>query len=181
MRGTVQKAQLLQGNVFWRSAPAVRVVCSSHVSSTNKPNWFEEAIRLRSVMATSTGVKTLVVWDYDWSLINCNSDTFVVEQLRPDLYPKFREYVRRGNMVLHVRVAVAVKAHPPYLNPPFPLRPPPHRYRKEGLLWTPIMDRIMGDMHAAGKQGGRWREEEDSPFCPSVRSDEGVVCRHVEE
>ena len=136
---------------------------------------------MECAMATSTLVKTLVVWDYDWSLINCNSDTFVVEQLRPDLYPKFREYVRRGNMVLHVRVAVAVKAHPPYLNPPFPLRPPPHRYRKEGLLWTPIMDRIMGDMHAAGKQGGRWREEEDSPYCPSVRSDEGVVCRHVEE
>ena len=44
-----------------------------------------------------TGVKTLVVWDYDWSLINCNSDTFVVEQLRPDLCPKFREYVRRGS------------------------------------------------------------------------------------
>lgn len=28
-------------------------------------------------------VKTLVVWDFDWSLINENSDTFVIEQLDP--------------------------------------------------------------------------------------------------
>jgi len=30
-----------------------------------------------------------VVWDYDWSLINTNSDTFVIEQLRPELMERF--------------------------------------------------------------------------------------------
>jgi len=31
------------------------------------------------------------VWDYDWSLIDTNSDTFVVERLRPQLMPLFDE------------------------------------------------------------------------------------------
>merc|ERR1719422_1162694 len=31
----------------------------------------------------------LIVWDYDWSLINTNSDTYVVEQLRPELMERF--------------------------------------------------------------------------------------------
>ncbi|CAE8603495.1 unnamed protein product [Polarella glacialis] len=34
-------------------------------------------------------LQTLVVWDYDWSLINANSDTYVVEQLRPELLGNF--------------------------------------------------------------------------------------------
>lgn len=29
------------------------------------------------------------MWDYDWSLIDTNSDTFVVEQLRPELMDRF--------------------------------------------------------------------------------------------
>lgn len=33
--------------------------------------------------------KTLLVWDYDWSLIDTNSDTFVVQQLRPELMERF--------------------------------------------------------------------------------------------
>jgi len=32
---------------------------------------------------------TLVVWDYDWSLINTNSDTFVIEELRSELMERF--------------------------------------------------------------------------------------------
>jgi hypothetical protein len=39
---------------------------------------------------------TLVVFDYDWSLINCNSDTFVVEQLRPGLVKNVRAYLDQG-------------------------------------------------------------------------------------
>ena len=71
---------------------------------------------MECAMATSTLVKTLVVWDYDWSLINCNSDTFVVEQLRPDLYPKFREYVRRGTMV--ARACCSGSEGPPTFSKP---------------------------------------------------------------
>eukprot|EP00434_Breviolum_minutum_P000235 symbB.v1.2.000195.t1/scaffold21.1/size436794/14 len=33
--------------------------------------------------------KVLLVWDYDWSLINTNSDTFVVEALHPELMDRF--------------------------------------------------------------------------------------------
>eukprot|EP00639_Heterosigma_akashiwo_P018017 CAMPEP_0206399868 /NCGR_PEP_ID=MMETSP0294-20121207/25130_1 /ASSEMBLY_ACC=CAM_ASM_000327 /TAXON_ID=39354 /ORGANISM="Heterosigma akashiwo, Strain CCMP2393" /LENGTH=92 /DNA_ID=CAMNT_0053855859 /DNA_START=261 /DNA_END=535 /DNA_ORIENTATION=+ len=40
--------------------------------------------------------KVLVVFDYDWSLINTNSDTYVVEALGPELYPLFREYRDQG-------------------------------------------------------------------------------------
>ncbi|CAJ1363818.1 unnamed protein product [Effrenium voratum] len=32
---------------------------------------------------------TLLIWDYDWSLINANSDTYVVEVLRPELMARF--------------------------------------------------------------------------------------------
>eukprot|EP00927_Polykrikos_kofoidii_P071504 TRINITY_DN67769_c0_g1_i1.p1 TRINITY_DN67769_c0_g1~~TRINITY_DN67769_c0_g1_i1.p1 ORF type:complete len:292 (+),score=39.04 TRINITY_DN67769_c0_g1_i1:51-926(+) len=34
---------------------------------------------------------TLVVWDYDWSLINTNSDTYVVEELCPALEERFND------------------------------------------------------------------------------------------
>lgn len=39
-------------------------------------------------MASKTN---LVVWDYDWSMIDTNSDTFVVQQLRPELMDCFRD------------------------------------------------------------------------------------------
>lgn len=41
-------------------------------------------------------VRLLVVWDYDWSLIDTNSDTYVVEQLRPQLYSRFELDGRPG-------------------------------------------------------------------------------------
>ena len=34
-------------------------------------------------------VATLVCWDFDHSLVNDNSDTWVVEQLAPELMPEF--------------------------------------------------------------------------------------------
>eukprot|EP00435_Cladocopium_sp_Y103_P007505 s3721_g2.t1 len=40
-------------------------------------------------MADPTKEKVLLVWDYDWSLINTNSDTFVVEMLHPELMERF--------------------------------------------------------------------------------------------
>ncbi|CAE7032272.1 unnamed protein product [Symbiodinium sp. CCMP2456] len=40
--------------------------------------------------AASAPLRRLLVWDYDWSLINTNSDTFVVEKLRPELMAHFR-------------------------------------------------------------------------------------------
>lgn len=39
---------------------------------------------------------TLIIWDYDWSLIDTNSDTFVVEQLCPDLMVRFDNRDRPG-------------------------------------------------------------------------------------
>ncbi|CAE7868835.1 Phospho2 [Symbiodinium microadriaticum] len=39
--------------------------------------------------AASAPLRRLLVWDYDWSLINTNSDTFVVEKLRPELMARF--------------------------------------------------------------------------------------------
>jgi pyridoxal phosphate phosphatase PHOSPHO2 len=33
---------------------------------------------------------TLVVFDFDWSLINENSDTYVIQQLCPQLYPELK-------------------------------------------------------------------------------------------
>ncbi|CAN0088563.1 unnamed protein product, partial [Hapterophycus canaliculatus] len=32
----------------------------------------------------------LVVWDFDWSLVNENSDTWVIQQLGEELMPEFR-------------------------------------------------------------------------------------------
>eukprot|EP00026_Physarum_polycephalum_P016481 Phypoly_transcript_17399.p1 GENE.Phypoly_transcript_17399~~Phypoly_transcript_17399.p1 ORF type:complete len:248 (+),score=37.40 Phypoly_transcript_17399:40-744(+) len=41
-------------------------------------------------------MKTIVVFDFDWTLINCNSDTYIIEQLRPDIY-KQMETIRKQN------------------------------------------------------------------------------------
>lgn len=42
----------------------------------------------------ATTRKTIVIWDYDWSLINENCDTYVVKQLRPELVPLINEFYR---------------------------------------------------------------------------------------
>ncbi|KAF0683868.1 Aste57867_24094 [Aphanomyces stellatus] len=38
----------------------------------------------------------LVVFDYDWSLINCNSDTYIFEQRQPDLMEHLRQLCKDG-------------------------------------------------------------------------------------
>eukprot|EP00904_Undaria_pinnatifida_P013007 jgi/Undpi1/8837/HiC_scaffold_25.g11299.m1 len=45
---------------------------------------------MASGATTSTCGSVLVVWDFDWSLVNENSDTWVVKQLGDELMPKFR-------------------------------------------------------------------------------------------
>lgn len=49
---------------------------------------------------------TLVVYDFDWSLINQNSDTYVVEQLAPQLVESFNarakeEYLGKWTQLMH--------------------------------------------------------------------------------
>jgi len=41
-------------------------------------------------------MKTYVFFDFDWTLINCNSDTYIIEQLRPEIYKKM-EAIRSKN------------------------------------------------------------------------------------
>ena len=36
-------------------------------------------------------LNTIVIWDYDWSMIDQNCDTFVVQKLRPELAPLINE------------------------------------------------------------------------------------------
>jgi pyridoxal phosphate phosphatase PHOSPHO2 len=38
----------------------------------------------------------LVVWDFDWSLVNENSDVYIVQQLAPDLMPEFSQLKAQG-------------------------------------------------------------------------------------
>lgn len=46
---------------------------------------------------TPTGdMPTLLVWDYDWSLVNDNSDTWIVKQLAPQFYAHFRDERHQG-------------------------------------------------------------------------------------
>ena len=33
---------------------------------------------------------TLIIWDFDWSLINENSDTYIFEELAPDLLDEMK-------------------------------------------------------------------------------------------
>eukprot|EP00953_Heterococcus_sp_UTEX-ZZ885_P032286 16866-Heterococcus_DN1.PRE.2 len=41
-------------------------------------------------------MQTLVIWDFDWSLVNENSDVYVVQQLAPDLMPQFGQLRAEG-------------------------------------------------------------------------------------
>jgi pyridoxal phosphate phosphatase PHOSPHO2 len=34
-------------------------------------------------------MRVLVIWDFDWSLVEENSDVYIVQQLAPDLMPQF--------------------------------------------------------------------------------------------
>jgi pyridoxal phosphate phosphatase PHOSPHO2 len=38
----------------------------------------------------------LVAWDFDWSLVNENSDIYIVQQLAPDLMPQFSQLRAEG-------------------------------------------------------------------------------------
>ena len=42
--------------------------------------------------------RTLVVWDFDWSLVNENTDTFVVQQLDPsgDVWRRGKQKMQQG-------------------------------------------------------------------------------------
>lgn len=40
--------------------------------------------------------RTLMVFDFDWSLINENSDTWVLKELRPRLLDELRQGQRKG-------------------------------------------------------------------------------------
>jgi pyridoxal phosphate phosphatase PHOSPHO2 len=70
-------------------------------------------------------MNTLVIWDYDWSMINENCDTFVVKQLCPDLLP-----------------LIGKIAHPPPPEDGSPAEQPP--------TWTATMGIMMQKMFEAG-------------------------------
>jgi pyridoxal phosphate phosphatase PHOSPHO2 len=41
-------------------------------------------------------MRVLVIWDFDWNLVNENSDVYVVQQLAPDLMPQFVQLRAKG-------------------------------------------------------------------------------------
>lgn len=54
--------------------------------------WHKQANGSTSIMAS----QRFVIFDFDRSLVNDNSDTWIIEQLTPELVPKFREKYKEG-------------------------------------------------------------------------------------
>jgi len=48
------------------------------------------------IMAAAHSKRTAVIFDYDWTLINCNSDTFIFEQLWPERPAVVQELSKAG-------------------------------------------------------------------------------------
>eukprot|EP00668_Euglena_longa_P014813 GGOE01018840.1.p1 GENE.GGOE01018840.1~~GGOE01018840.1.p1 ORF type:complete len:248 (-),score=35.23 GGOE01018840.1:50-793(-) len=69
-----------------------------------------------------THTNVLVVFDFDWSLINENSDTWVVKELAPSLYPEFCAKAKSVPWTTLMDQTIVEMMKPPHLIPELALR-----------------------------------------------------------
>lgn len=127
--------------------------------------------RTRSSKADATAPKsgTLVVWDFDWSLINENSDTYVLEQLDPAVNDKMEAKLRQGGMgwtqLMDWSVGeLAAAGHTP-------------QAIRAALVGVPILSGALSAFHAAKAAGAEQRilSDANTVYISSILEGRGLA------
>ncbi|OQS04671.1 transmembrane protein [Thraustotheca clavata] len=107
LKSPLKRDLSLQGDELWKDFAAVSISGSGDAADSS--DWFlgksspsESTFGTSDLREDSSRLKisflnmTLVVFDYDWSLINDNSDTFIFQQLEPELLKHLKQLTTTG-------------------------------------------------------------------------------------